>query len=165
MKKLFILTTLLLSTLAMSGQKDEHPKFDPAKFDAELEQFITTNAALSPQEAAQFFPLYREMQRKQRVCFDEMRRYRHVDVSDDKVCREIIEKKDKMDVEIKEIQQQYHQKFLKVLPASKVLQIVRAEERFHRQVMRRTAQPGGRRPEGGKRDGHRRPIPPKSDTK
>lgn len=146
MKKNFLLMILLFSALAMSAQKEPRPKFDPAKFDAELEQFITTDAALSPQEAAQFFPLYREMLRKQRVCFDEMRRYRHMDANDDKVCREMIEKKDKMDVEIKEIQQQYHSKFMKILPASKVFRIIKAEERFHRQAFKKAAKPEKRKP-------------------
>ena len=128
------------------NQKGMPPKFDPAKFDADLEQFITTNAGLSPQEAAAFFPLYREMQRKQRAYFDEMRRNSHIDTNDDKSCREAIEKKDKMEIEIKEIQQQYHSKFMKVLPAGKVFKIIKAEERFHRQAFKRMAKPGDGKP-------------------
>ena len=132
---------MVAATLAANAQPDKRHKFDPAKFDAELEQFITTEAALTPQEAAQFFPLYREMQRKQRSIFDQMRRFRHVDVQDAKACQEAIEEKDKMDIEIKELQQHYHNKFMKLLPAGKVFQIIRAEDKFHRQAFRRYAKP------------------------
>lgn len=138
---LMALFSSLLFSFDASAQKDHRPKFDPAKFEAELEQFITTEAGLSPQEAAQFFPLYREMQKKQRVIFDEIRRFRHMDVSDHQACEEAIEKQDKMDIQIKEIQQQYHVKFMKVLPAGKVFKILRAEEKFHRQAFKRVAKP------------------------
>ena len=43
------------------------------------------------------------------------------------------------EVKIKEIQQTYYQKFLKVLPANKVFRIVKAEKKFHRQLMQRHA--------------------------
>jgi len=43
------------------------------QFEADLEQFVTTEAGLSPQEAAVFFPVYKEMQQKQRVLFGKMR--------------------------------------------------------------------------------------------
>jgi hypothetical protein len=87
MKKTIILSLLLLTSICVSAQQ---PKFDPAKFDADLEQFITTEACLSPQQASAFFPVYREMLRKERVLFDQMRRYRHRDTSDDAACRDAI---------------------------------------------------------------------------
>ncbi|MBQ9636881.1 MAG: hypothetical protein IJV36_03155 [Prevotella sp.] len=132
---------LLAFPVVATAQKEQRPKFDPVKFEAELEQFITTEAGLSPQEAAQFFPVYREMQKKQRVIFDEMRRFRHMDINDNQACEDAIEKQDKMDIQIKEIQQQYHVKFMKVLPAGKVFKILRAEEKFHRQAFKRVAKP------------------------
>jgi hypothetical protein len=138
MKKTIILSLLLLTSICVSAQQ---PKFDPAKFDADLEQFITTEACLSPQQASAFFPVYREMLRKERVLFDQMRRYRHRDTSDDAACRDAIEQQDKLDIQIKEIQQEYHNKFMKILPEGKVFKILRAEEKFHRQAFRRMARP------------------------
>lgn len=123
----------------IAGRAQQH--FDPAKFDADLEQFITVEAGLAPKEAAAFFPLYREMLRKQRMSFNEMRRTRHMDVNDDKACAEAIEKRDKLDIQMKELQQQYHQKFIKILPAGKVFRIIRAEEKFHRMAFKRMAKP------------------------
>ena len=57
MKKIVITLLLMVLTLSVSAQQQQRPQFDPAKFDADLEQYITTEAALTPQEAAQFFPL------------------------------------------------------------------------------------------------------------
>ena len=139
MKRVLIILMLMVVTMNVSAQ--HRPQFDPAKFDADLEQFITTEAALTPQEAAQFFPLYREMLRKQRMLYMEMRRHRHIDFNDNKACREAIEKQDKIELQIKEIQQQFHNKFFVVLPASKVYKVIRAEENFHRNAFRRAARP------------------------
>ncbi|MBO1362756.1 hypothetical protein JHU38_03010 [Prevotella sp. A2931] len=117
--------------------KGAKPKFDPLKFQAALERFITLEAELTTDEAARFFPVYREMMKRQRAYFEQVRRYRHTDTSDDKACREAIIKSDLIDIQLKKIQQSYHQKFLKILPAGKVLRILKAEERFHRRAFRR----------------------------
>lgn len=143
MKKIILALVALLATIQVAAQGQR--RFDPNKFEAEMEQFITTEACLSPQDAAAFFPLYKEMHNKQRGLFGQMRRFRHVDMSDDKACKEAIEKRDALDLQIKEIQQQYHKKFIKILAPSKVFKIIRAEERFHRQAMRRAAR--GNRPQ------------------
>ena len=125
--------------LALSLQAQERKKFSPEQFEAELQQFITTEAGLSVQEAARFFPVYWEMQSKQRVLFQKMRNYHFVDARDNEACMEAIIESDKIDLEIKELQQEYHLKFCRVLPASKVLQVIRAEGKFHRQAFRRAA--------------------------
>ncbi|MBQ7470910.1 MAG: hypothetical protein IJS97_00575 [Prevotella sp.] len=136
-KSLFVILLLMILSLGASAQKKNH--FDPAKFDAELEQFITTEACLSPQESSALFPLYREMRKKQKVLFDQSRRLRHTDLSNDKACADAIKSQDALDIEIKELQQKYHNKFMKILPASKVLKLIRAEEKFHRQYFKRMA--------------------------
>jgi|LAHS01.1.fsa_nt_gb hypothetical protein len=133
------LVILSVVFVACSMQAQDRRRFDPKKFEADMEQFITSHAGLTPQESSVFFPLYREMQGKQRTLFSEMRRYRHTNTDDDKVSAEAIEKQDAIDIEIKKIQQQYHQKFMDVLPASKVFKIIRAEEKFHHQAFRRAA--------------------------
>ena len=142
MKKFIIILTVLVATLQV--QAEEQPRrFDPRQFVAEMEQYITTQAGLSPQEAARFFPLFKEMQAKQRVLFNKMRSCSHVDVRDNKASLEAIRTSDECDLQIKKLQQQYHQKFCKVLPAGTVLKIIKAEEKFHRKMFRRMAKPGG----------------------
>ena len=91
-----VLMILMLCTFGVAnGQHRKHPPFNPAKFEADLEQFITVNACLSPSQAASFFPVYRQMMKKQRALYFMM------------------------------------------LPANKVLSIIKAEEKFHRQIFKK----------------------------
>ena len=50
----------------------------------------------------------------------------------------------KVDLEMKELQLEYHKKFCKVLPAGVVLKIIRADEKFHRQAFQRMMRRGRR---------------------
>lgn len=133
-----VLMILMLCTFGVAnGQHRKRPHFNPAKFEADLEQFITVNACLSPSQAASFFPVYRQMMKKQRALFDEMRRLRMINPKDNEACEEAIRKQDELDIQIKQLQQEYHGRFLMMLPANKVLSIIKAEEKFHRQIFRK----------------------------
>lgn len=133
-----VLMILMLCTFGVAnGQHRKRPPFNPAKFEADLEQFITVNACLSPSQAASFFPVYRQMMKKQRALFDEMRRLRMINTKDNEACEEAIRKQDELDIQIKQLQQEYHGRFLMILPANKVLSIIKAEEKFHRQIFKK----------------------------
>uniref|UniRef100_A0AB33IXT9 Uncharacterized protein n=3 Tax=unclassified Prevotella TaxID=2638335 RepID=A0AB33IXT9_9BACT len=138
MKRTFVVVLTLIIALAVNAQGPKR-KFDPVQFERDLEQYITKEASLSVYESSVFFPLYREMMGKQRVIFGQMKRYRFVDVQDNEASADAIEKQDALDIKMKELQQEYHRKFMKVLPAGKVFQIIKAESRFHRQAFRRAA--------------------------
>ena len=133
-----VLMILMLCTFGVAnGQHRKRPPFNPAKFEADLEQFITVNACLSPSPAASFFPVYRPRMKKQRALFDEMRRLRMINPKDNEACEEAIRKQDELDIQIKQLQQEYHGRFLMMLPANKVLSIIKAEEKFHRQIFKK----------------------------
>ena len=136
--KTTVLMILMLCTFGVAnGQHKKRPPFNPAKFEADLEQFITVNACLSPSQAASFFPVYRQMMKKQRALFDEMRRLRMINPKDNEACEEAFRKQDELDIQIKQLQQEYHGRFLMMLPANKVLSIIKAEEKFHRQIFKK----------------------------
>lgn len=122
-------------SLTISGQRPR--KFDPQQFEKQLHQYIATEAGLTPGEAAAFFPLFDEMQRKQRLLFDKMRVYMHTNTDDNRASLKAIQAMDNNDLEIKKLQKEYHQKFCKVLPAGKVLQILKADDKFHRKAFKR----------------------------
>lgn len=129
---------LMLSVVVVSAQRPQkRPPFDPKRFEADLEQFITMHAALTPVEAAKFFPVYRQMMKKQRMLFDEMRRFQHVNPKDNEACANAIRRQDELDIEIKQLQQEYHARFMIILPAAKVFGVIKAEEQFHRQMFKR----------------------------
>jgi hypothetical protein len=131
------LMIMILVTLTTAAQPKKRPPFSPAKFEAELEQFIASDACLTPTESAKFFPIYRQMMKKQRMLFDEMRRFRHVDPKDNAACADAIRRQDEVDIQIKQLQQEYHARFMLVLPACKALAVIKAEEKFHRQMFRK----------------------------
>lgn len=137
MKRFIFFVLLYCISIGVFSQK--HHMFNPEKFQVELERYITIEAALTIQEAATFFPVYREMRKKQHAMFGQMRRLKFVDVADDKAAVEAIRQQDLLDIQVKQLQQEYHNKFMTVLPARKVFQIIKAEEKFHRQSFKRLA--------------------------
>ena len=138
MKKILISMMCLL--LGVVAQAQETRKFSPEKFQAEMEQFITKEAGLTAEEAAKFFPLYREMQQKQRAIFEKVRKEGFSKPVDDATCRKLVERRDACELEQKKIQQTYHQKFFSVISPSKVFDVLIAEERFHRRAFRNWGQ-------------------------
>lgn len=134
MKRLISVTLLFTFMLAAFAQGN--PRFNIEQFNARMQQFITTEAALTPQQAAKFFPLYNEMHKKQRVLFVELNKLKRVKPVGNKACLENIKRCDQIEVQMKELQQSYHTKFLKVLPAEKVYDVLKAEDKFHRQMFR-----------------------------
>lgn len=134
---ILLLLSFFMTTAVAQQQAKKRPPFNPAKFEADLEQFITTDACLTPQEAAKFFPVYRQMMKKQRVLFDEVRRTRQINSRDNEACAESIRKQDELDLQIKLLQQEYHARFMILLSPSKVLAVIKAEEKFHRQMFKK----------------------------
>ena len=155
MKKaaLFLIVALLGITpcLAQTFQYDQFPqrdqrerrvnrhdpqKFNPEEYQRKLEAHITKFAGLTTQESQRFFPLFREMQQKQRAIFMKQRKRSWSMFSDNKAALEAITKHDEAEIQIKKLQQNYHKRFLKELPASKVLKCIVAEEVFNRKMMK-----------------------------
>ena len=139
-RTVLVFTILLCVSVTTVAQRRGGGGFNPERHQAEVEQFITREACLTPQEASLFFPMFRELQSKQRVLFDNVRKHRHIKPADEASCREAILERDDNDLKIKSLQQQYHIKFMSVLPACKVYDILRAEDLFHRQSFQRMAQ-------------------------
>lgn len=135
MKKILTIVVILLSALTVKAETPQ--QFSPEKFQADLEQFITNEANLTPEESKKFFPLYREMQQKQRTVFKQMKDLGVNKPADEAACKKALEKRDELELEQKRIQQNYHKQFLNVLPASKVYDVIKAENHFHRTAFRK----------------------------
>ena len=138
---------MVVSVSAQGGQQ----KFSPEKFDADMENFVTREAHLDQQEAAKFFPIFREMHTKQRAVYARIQKRGMQKPADDASCAEAIREADKLNIELRDIEQRYHAKMLKVVSASKVYDAIQAESRFHRMMMR-----GWQRPPMGKPKDKRR---------
>jgi hypothetical protein len=128
----FVVCGIIFFQINVNAQHQKH--FSPMRFEAELEQFIVEQAGLTPEESSRFFPVYREMRKKQFGYFIDNRRFRYIDPNNDSECAKVIRMRDNSDLEVKKIQQQYHNKFLKILSAGKVFKILEAEDKFHRNL-------------------------------
>ena len=138
MRKLLVFAVLMI-VVALGASDEEQQKFSPEKFQADLEQYITTEAGLTNEEAAKFFPLYREMQQKQRVVYNKIHELFKLP-HDEASCKRAIQRRDQLEIELKQIAQTYHNKFLRVIPASKVIGTIVAEDKFHRRAFRKFGQ-------------------------
>ena len=137
--------------MALTVSAQEQKKFSPEKFEADLEAFITKDAGLTQQEAAKFFPLFKEMREKQRTLYRRMRKAGKESPTDDKSAVETIQQCDKLSIEVKQLEQKYHNQMMKEIPASKVYKAINAENRFHRKMMK-----GWQRPNDGQKKDRRR---------
>ena len=155
MKKSFLILACLM--LAMTGMAQEQ-KFSPEKFEADMEAFITKEAKFNENEAAKFFPLFKEMHQKQRGLYTKMRNYGKEKPATDDACAAAIRERDKLNMELRQLEQTYHKKMMKVVPASKVFDAIRAENDFHRNMMKgfQHGRPNGPFNGGGKQWGKRR---------
>jgi len=136
-KTIYILIFFFLSINTFA-----HPdkKFDPEKFTREQEAFITKEAKLSPQDAAKFFPLFRELQQKQRAIYAQQRKISKAKPQNEKEASRLISNRDELDMRMIKLQSTYHTKFCKILPATKVYLCLQAEERYKRHIMNKIAQ-------------------------
>lgn len=162
MRKVYSIIIVLMAALTVSAQEEQ--KFSPEKFDAELQKFITEEAKLSTQEVVKFFPVYHEMQSKQRALFERQRNLGNLMPQDEASCLKAVRERDETELEMKRIQKTYHERFLEFLPASKVYSILKAEDKFHRHMFRkfnRNRQPKqGNEPHPG--NGQRPPQMPRN---
>lgn len=131
----------------MHGRKR---KFDKEKFRKEQEKFIASQAHLTEKEQMAFFPVFHKMQDEERELFIAHGKLRRTEAHSDKEAKALIKKMDNLDLQMKQLQMKYHSKFYDVLPATKVLACLKAEEQFKRQVMERMAR--------GKRQNNKRPT-------
>lgn len=141
MKTAIRLTLLALFTTAslLTGAAQNKQGFSPEKFDADLAAFVTQKAQLTPQEAAKLIPLMKEMHNKQRALMAKIWQTSRkcLKQSDDaEACRKALVERDKLNVELKTIEQKYHNKMMRVVPACKVLAAVEAEDHFFRHAMK-----------------------------
>lgn len=134
-KKIILLVTTFLYMLSANAQG----KFDPKKFTEGLHQYITTEAGLTQQEAARFFPIYEEMKSKQRVLFMQLRSIHRSKPSSEREARGAITRADQIEVDLKALERSYHAKMLKAVSALKLSKVLKAERKFHKQTFRRMA--------------------------
>ena len=97
---------------------------------------LKKEAKLSDEEAAKYLPLLREMNKKQRCLYNKKRDLGREKPANEEGCAAAIRERDKLEIELKQLEQCYHKKMIQVIPASKVYDCINAENRFHRKKMK-----------------------------
>ncbi len=130
---------LLLVAVSVSSAAQKRQGFSPEKFDADLAAYVTQKAQLTQQEADKIVPLMKEMHNKQRALMAKIRQTDRKclkQADDSEACRKALIERDKLNIELKTIEQKYHNKMMRVAPACKVLAAVEAEDHFFRHAMK-----------------------------
>jgi uncharacterized protein YbaP (TraB family) len=85
------------------------------------------------------------MRQKQRTIYGSIKHYAKQHMTDDAAAERAIDECDKLQIELKEIEQKYHQRMVREVSAVKVAQAIKAESRFHRRMMKGMQKRGKRR--------------------
>ena len=76
------------------------------------------------------------MHKKQRCLYNKKRDLGKEKPANEEGCAAAIRERDKLEIELKQLEQCYHKKMIQVIPASKVYDCINAENRFHRKMMK-----------------------------
>lgn len=156
MKRLTILALMALFTMSLMAQQNSEqgkPRFDPKEFQQRMEEALTRQAELTPDEAKAFFPIYKEMKEKQRGIGVQIHQLKTQCKPDEAAYTAAITKIKQLLVESAQLEQSYYRRLLEVVPASKVFKVMKAEDDFHRRMVQgqRGRRGGVGRGQGGPR--------------
>lgn len=140
-KYILLLTALFAINLAALAQPKDGPKQDKQEYiRTQKIAFISTELALTPEEAEKFWPIYNEYDAKIEEVRKERKGYHKElktinDLSDDKAY-ELTEKILDCDAKEASIRKEYLAKFAEVLGKKKAAKVFYAEEKFKRELLK-----------------------------
>lgn len=129
------------SLKAMRAASREVGRYRLEIFKVHKRDYLRERAELSDKEAAEFFPIYEELQTKMFHVQDEASRaikriLREKEPASEEEYRAVVEKKIESEMQEAILQKEYFGRFLKILPAKKIVEIFDAEARFSQELMR-----------------------------
>lgn len=163
MKKALIAIALFVAaTFAATAQEDKRPdkrrKFSPEQFQEKQRNYITEKAALTPEEAEKFFPIFFELQ-KERFRIEREARSKVIKERGQKLTdeqwKELLGHTADARIAIAQLEKEYITKYLNVVSPKKLVDIQRAEHSFQSYMIKTMSrqEKGGRAPGQGKRGG------------
>ena len=162
---IMVLAAMTASVRAFAGGCGSCPQEKwQDKMRSEMVAFLTAETGITPAEAEKFWPVFHEAEKARREAFRKvMQTYDALEeaVRTNQPAKEI-EKRIKAytdaQEDVREVDGEYVEKYLRILPAEKVARLLLAEEKFRRnQINRLHERGGGNTPGGGPRSG-RRPM-------
>ncbi len=142
MKKVFTLICLLfvsVSFIYAQGDKGR-PPFDIEKFNAQKMAYLVQEVGITPEESAQLFPLYNEMQAKRfkmmKETHDKSKVLRKNSNAKDDEYLKMVDEILNRQIDEANLEKAYYQKFKRILSPQKVLKLKQADMRFAREILR-----------------------------
>ena len=131
----------MLSVTPLFALNNMQGKFDYTKFKADKIAYITEAINLTPQEAEVFWPVYNEYEEKKWALMKERRKldrslHDGVEEMSDEKYLELSRKLASFPLKDGKLVEEYNEKFLKILPAKKVVELYRAELNFRNHMLR-----------------------------
>ncbi|OYT16893.1 MAG: hypothetical protein B7C24_05495 [Bacteroidetes bacterium 4572_77] len=144
MKKIIIAPIVILIVLfnAALAQNANNHKEMSEKYYAQKIAFISNELSLTPEESTAFWPLYNEYNDQKDVLHTEMMKYRrslngtYESLSENEALEALLFYQEHITA-VQALEISYQNKYLKVLPANKVLLLLKAEKDFRRQLLKR----------------------------
>ena len=145
MKKIIILFILLQMTFPQIfcqvevGRVGKH--FDLESFKAQKMAYLVKEVGLTPEESAQLFPLYNDMQEKRFKLKMEMREKvrslnkKAIQTNDE--CLKLIDEVLDKQIEEVTIEKAYYQRFKKLLSPQKLFKLKQADFRFAKEMLKK----------------------------
>lgn len=135
-----MLLVITLSATAQTSKKEESKKrFSIEEFQSKQRKFITEEAKLTPDEADAFFPLFFELHKKKWETDKEVREkvgMKHGAECSDEQSLQLVREFAEAKIKIAELEREYVEKYLEILPARKILSIQRAEDHFQKEMLK-----------------------------
>lgn len=153
----FIVFVLVCLFPALAQQREGgRPRFNLEEFQSRMKTFICARAALSQAEADKVFPVFFEMKQKRmentrQVGALTMEAFKKTDA---KECDALLKQITALNVESSKLEQAYYAKISKLVGAKKALNVMFADDAFHREMLRKAA-PNPGKGRGGARHGER----------
>ncbi len=142
MKKFIIIAFISLFSLHLSAQKMRDHGEMGEKYMAQKVAYITTALDLTPEESAAFWPLYNEHEKKHNELMKSIKNHRKdfassQDELTETEAKEAIVFIQKHMADMQAMEAEYQNKYLEVIPATKVLLLMKAEKDFRRELLKK----------------------------
>ena len=153
MKRIIYAAIIIVACITGANAQD----FPPERMDRVMERvraqkiaFITNKLNFSPEESAAFWPLYNEMQEKEKELRDKNRPDKRFEDLSDKEAEDMLNKQFESEAEMVELRRGYFERMKEVVSAKKLIQLQNIEREFNLEVLNKIRQgrQGDRKPPG-----------------
>jgi hypothetical protein len=123
------------------------PKRTGERIEAFRIGFFTQRLQLTPEESQQFWPIFNEMEEKERNIRKTYMDDRRLELLSDAEAEQLIDNYFEMEEKLLQVKKEYYQKLRNVLPARKIALLPRIDRQFKERLleeMRNRQQGGGR---------------------